>query len=72
MEILAEASHEAWMAQKIKAGYIWGAKSTKKTHPLLVPYRELEEKDKEGNRKTARLLQSTSLSIPYQSKNVPT
>ena len=40
-------SHEAWMLEKIKGGWTYGAvkDSQQKTHPCLVPYEDLPSKD---------------------------
>jgi len=58
IELIAEVYHTAWMDQKIKEGYKYGPERSDKepkTHPLLIPYAELEEKDKEANRITRDL-----------------
>lgn len=48
----ASAQHEAWMADKIAKGWKHGntKSEVKKTHPCLVPYKELpfEQKVKDG------------------------
>lgn len=38
-----EASHQSWMAQKVKDGWIYGVVKDpdKRTHPCLVPFSEL-------------------------------
>lgn len=38
-----EASHESWMAQKVKEGWTWGTTKNPvlKTHPCLMPFAEL-------------------------------
>lgn len=47
-----EAQHEAWMADKIKDGWVYGQEKNEhlKTHPCLVPFNELpifqQKKDK--------------------------
>jgi len=56
IEALAEACHEAWHEQKKRHGYTWGPERTDKTHPLMVPYAELDEEGKEGNRVSARVV----------------
>lgn len=54
-EKLAENTHEVWAVGKIKEGWIYGEKLDKehKTHPLLVPYNELSESDKDYDRRTS-------------------
>jgi hypothetical protein len=39
-----EKSHESWMEQKIKDGWVFGAAKdpAAKTHPCLVPYDQLD------------------------------
>lgn len=62
IEALAEACHEAWMAQKKADGYVYGEKRNddpekgKLTHPLMIDYAELSEDAKAANRKPARLV----------------
>jgi len=59
IEIIAEACHSAWCAEKSAQGYAYGKERQDlgpyKTHPLLKHYSELDEMGKEGNRLTARL-----------------
>jgi DNA polymerase III delta prime subunit len=56
VEALAEACHEAWRELREAAGWTWGPTrdDAQRKHPLLVPYAQLSEKDKEANRVTAR------------------
>lgn len=56
VEVLAEAVHDAWAAERIAAGWTYGPKrdDAKKQHPCLVPYSELPEEEKEYDRQTAR------------------
>ena len=62
IEMIAEACHDGWMKQKRLDGYEYGPERCddppKKTHPLMKAYQALDEKDKEGNRITARLAQA--------------
>ncbi|KKK49537.1 hypothetical protein LCGC14_3134050 [marine sediment metagenome] len=43
-----EESHESWMAQKVKDGWIYGVQKNPatKTHPCMVPYDELPPEQK--------------------------
>lgn len=52
VEDLARRSHEQWACDKIKAGWKYAPKrdDAQKLHPLLRPYEDLAEGDKEGNR----------------------
>lgn len=42
-ELGPEASHEAWMAEKVAAGWVYGEEKDpeKKTHPCIVPFGDL-------------------------------
>lgn len=41
--VTAEGQHDAWSADKVKNGWVYGPvkDAEKKTHPCLVPYKEL-------------------------------
>lgn len=54
-EKLAENTHEVWAAGKLAEGWKYDEKldREKKTHPLLVPYGELAESDKDYDRRTS-------------------
>ncbi len=54
-ERLAENVHEVWASGRISEGWRYGERkdSVKKTTPLLVPYGELPESEKEYDRRTA-------------------
>lgn len=56
LERLAENTHDAWAAQRIKEGWTYGPErnDTIKQHPGLVPYAELTESEKEYDRITAQ------------------
>lgn len=62
-ERIAENVHEVWAAARIAEGWIYGEikDSQKKTTPLLIPYDELPESEKEYDRQTA--LESIKLLI---------
>lgn len=68
IESLAAACHEAFCHQREKQGYKWGAvrDDEARTHPLLKPYEQLSEADKERNRGTARLTYAKLSSIGYR------
>lgn len=57
IEIIARASHQSWMEQKIADGYAWGPErcdvGNLKTHRLILDYDKLAEPDKQANRYTA-------------------
>ena len=54
-EKLAENTHEVWAEGKLNDGWKYGEKLDKenKTHPLIVPYNELSEQDKDYDRRTS-------------------
>lgn len=54
-ELIAENVHEVWSAGRIKEGWVYGEEKNaeKKTTPLLVPYAELPESEKDFDRNTA-------------------
>lgn len=54
-ERIAENTHNVWARGKLAEGWIYGETldSKKKTHPLLVPYGDLTEKDKDYDRHTS-------------------
>lgn len=54
-EKLAENVHNVWAAARIAEGWAYGEVKDggQKTTPLLVPYQELPEEEKEYDRQTA-------------------
>lgn len=54
-EQIAENAHDVWAAGRIREGWVYGEvrDGAKKTTPLLVPYSELPESEKEYDRRTA-------------------
>lgn len=54
-ELLAENTHEVWAKGRADEGWVYGEKldREKKIHPLLVPYSELPESEKEYDRRTS-------------------
>lgn len=54
-EKIAENVHDVWAAGRISEGWTYGEKkdAEKKVTPLLVPYSELPESEKEYDRNTA-------------------
>ncbi|MDN0052912.1 RyR domain-containing protein [Bacteroides caecigallinarum] len=55
MEQIAENVHEVWSRGRMDDGWVYGPERDDKlkTHPSLVPYGELDDKEKEYDRKTA-------------------
>lgn len=56
LEQLAEAEHGGWMAHRAKNGWVYGATrdDDRKLHPLMVPYLQLPEDEKEKDREAVR------------------
>jgi hypothetical protein len=55
LEFLAEAEHQGWEEQKRMEGWTYGPPpkdNAKRTHPLLIPYFELHEVQKDKDRRT--------------------
>ncbi len=54
-EKIAENVHDVWAEGRIKEGWTFGnvKDSASKTNPMLVPYSELPESEKDYDRKTA-------------------
>jgi len=54
-ELIAKNVHDVWAAGRIKEGWIYGEVKdpNKKTTPLLIPYEDLPESEKEYDRNTA-------------------
>ncbi len=54
-ELIAENVHDVWAAGRIAEGWVYGEKkdAERKTTPLLVPYNELTDSEKEYDRNTA-------------------
>jgi hypothetical protein len=55
LDFLAEAEHQGWEEQKRMEGWTYGPPpkdDVRRTHPLLIPYSELPEKEKDKDRQT--------------------
>lgn len=54
-EKIAENVHDVWAAGRIAEGWVYGEKKDveRKTTPLLIPYAELSEVEKDYDRNTA-------------------
>ena len=55
VEALAQNAHDIWGQQRIREGWRYGPDrdDEKRTNPLLVPYAELPEEEKEVDRQLA-------------------
>jgi RyR domain len=56
IEHLAQVEHDGWMAHRSKNGWSYGPvrDNAKKLHPLMVPYSQLPELEKEKDRSAVR------------------
>jgi hypothetical protein len=56
VELLAQMEHESWVEEKLSDGWRYGSTKDleKKTSPYLVPWNELPEEDKDGDRNQVR------------------
>lgn len=56
VEPLSVLEHDRWMAEKLRAGWTYAPvrDNAKLRHPLLVPYADLPEREKEKDRDTVR------------------
>ncbi|NIO49922.1 MAG: hypothetical protein GTN73_10900 [Candidatus Aminicenantes bacterium] len=74
IEIMAKMEHSRWNSEKFMAGWSFGEKKNpaNKTHPCLVAWKDLPEKDREKDRGAVRripeLLKSAKFEI-YRLKN---
>ena len=66
-EQLAENVHDVWALGRINEGWTYGTKKDDvlKTTPLLVPYNQLSEREKEYDRETALETLKVILSLGY-------
>ena len=68
VEQLAESNHDHWARQRIEAGWTYGSQrdDARKTHPDLVPYRDLAEDEKEYDRTSVVETLKAILMLGYQ------
>src|SRR5271166_54070 len=68
IELLAENAHDNWGRQRISEGWSYGPErnDNMRTHPLLVPYAELPESEKDYDRKLAAETLKVIIKIGYQ------
>lgn len=69
-ERIAANVHDVWACGRIAEGWVFGEVKdpAKKTTPLLVPYDDLPESEKEYDRKTALATLKVVLSLNYSIK----
>ena len=58
IEAMAENEHERWMNEKLRKGWTYGKvrNDTLKKHPLLLPWKELDNATKELDRNAVRVI----------------
>ena len=68
VEKLAKHNHDIWAQGRIKEGWTYGSQrdDVKKTHPDLVPYEQLQESEKEYDRKTSVENLKAIISLGYR------
>jgi len=68
IEIMAEMEHLRWNQQKFLNGWSYGEKkdTVKKTHPCLVEWKDLPEKEKEKDRATIRQIPELLKSAKFE------
>ena len=67
-ERIAQNVHDVWAQGRIAEGWVYGDTKDpdKKTTPLLVPYDELPESEKEYDRNTAMETLKTIVALGYR------
>ena len=73
LEQLAEKTHEAWIRQRVAEGWRYGPQrdDVKKEHPNLVPYKDLQESEKEYDRQISLGTIKSILSWGYRIQSPP-
>lgn len=71
-EKIAENVHDVWSAGRMAEGWTYGEKkdAEKKTTPLLIPYSELPESEKDYDRNTAFETLKLIVKMGYRIKKV--
>lgn len=68
VEWLAAREHDRWVAEKIRDGWKYGPKkdTQKRLHHLLIPYRELDESERQKDRNTVTNIPALLESVGYR------
>ena len=68
VEMLARNTHDVWSQQRIADGWRYGPyrDDQKKEHPGLIPYEQLDESEKEYDRRTAIEVLKAILAMGYR------
>jgi RyR domain len=66
-ELLARNTHDVWAQERMRDGWHFGPERNdrRKEHPLLVPYDQLPESEKDYDRNTAMETLKVILSLGY-------
>jgi hypothetical protein len=66
-ELLARNTHDVWARERVQDGWRFGPERNdrRKEHPLLVPYEQLPESEKDYDRNTAMETLKVILSLGY-------
>ena len=72
IELLASAEHDRWMADKSRAGWTFAVErnNEKQHHPLLIPYADLPDEEKEKDRATVRNIPALLSEAGYRVKEL--
>ena len=67
IEMLARNNHDLWAKRRLEEGWRWGPRKdeTQKETPLLIPYEELPESEKQYDRDNAIETLRTILALGY-------
>jgi hypothetical protein len=66
IELMAELEHERWVAERLAGGWTLGPRDDEAmVHPMLVPYAELPESEKEKDREVVRAIPALLASAGY-------
>ena len=66
-ELLAKNAHDIWAQQRMSEGWVLGQKrnDSKKEHPNLIPYEELQESEKDYDRNMVLMTLKAILALGY-------
>ena len=67
VEQIAENVHDTWANSRLAEGWVYGKErdDVKKTHPCLVPYRDLTESEREYDRNTSLTVLKSLIKLGY-------
>lgn len=67
-EVLAKSTHDNWACQRLQDGWTYGPHrdDTLKTHPSLIPYEQLPEREKVYDRRSAMESIKAMLSLGFR------